>query len=394
VSGPAALVYDDGLTRYNFGPGHPMAPIRVDLTMRLARSLGVFANPDLRLVAGPVATDDELMLVHTAAYIDTVKRLSDHPDQTDLGHGLGTEDDPVFEGMHDASAHIVGATLEAARLVWSGEVAHAVNVSGGLHHAMADSASGFCIYNDPAIAIRWLLANGAERVAYVDIDAHHGDGVQTAFYDDPRVLTISLHESPRTLFPGTGYVTETGGPAAQGCAVNVPLPPGTGDADWLRAFHAVVPELVQAFRPQILVSQHGCDSHRDDPLTHLELTVDGQRAAHSALHDLAHEVAGGRWLATGGGGYAVFDVVPRTWTHLLAVLSGRPLDPTTAVPMDFLERVAELTDGHRPPATMTDGSPATYDDWAGGYNPDAWLDRTIAEVRRAVFPSHGIDVSF
>jgi acetoin utilization protein AcuC len=394
MSGPAALVYDDGLTRYNFGPGHPMAPIRVDLTMRLARSLDVFANPDLQLVAGPTATDDELMLLHTPDYVERVKWLSDHPHLTDLAHGLGTEDDPVFEGMHDASAHIVGATLEAARMVWQGSVKHAINVSGGLHHAMANSASGFCIYNDPAIAIRWLLANGAERIAYVDVDAHHGDGVQAAFYDDPRVLTISLHESPRTLFPGTGYATETGGPAAPGCAVNVPLPPGTGDAGWLRAFHAVVPDLVRAFAPQILVSQHGCDSHRDDPLTHLELTVDGQRAAHIALHDLAHEVADGRWLATGGGGYAVFDVVPRTWTHLLGVLSGRPLEPATAVPADFLGHVAELTDGHRAPGTMTDGSPATYDDWTAGYNPDEWLDRSVSEVRRAVFPSHGIDVSF
>ena len=394
MSGRAAVVYDDGLTRYNFGPGHPMAPIRVDLTMRLARSLGVFDNPDLQLVAGPTATDDELGLVHTAPYIETVKRLSDHPDESDLAHGLGTEDDPVFEGMHDASAHIVGATLEAARLVWRGDVLHALNVSGGLHHAMADTASGFCIYNDPAIAIAWLLANGAERIAYVDIDAHHGDGVQAAFYDDPRVLTISLHESPRTLFPGTGYSSETGGPEASGCAVNVPLPPGTGDGGWLRAFHAVVPELVRSFAPDILVSQHGCDSHVDDPLTHLMVSVDGQRAAHVALHDLAHEVTGGRWLATGGGGYAVFDVVPRTWTHLLAVVAGRPLDPSTSVPQDWLHYAADLSGGHRPPSTLTDGRLPLYDDWSGGYNPDSWLDRSIAETRREVFPWHGIDVSY
>jgi acetoin utilization protein AcuC len=394
MSGRSAVVYDDGLTRYNFGPGHPMAPIRVDLTMRLARSIGVFANPDLQLVGGPTASDDELALVHTDRYVETVKRLSDHPDESDLAHGLGTEDDPVFEGMHDASAHIVGATLEAARLVWRGDVLHAVNVSGGLHHAMADSASGFCIYNDPAIAIAWLLANGAERVAYVDIDAHHGDGVQKAFYNDPRVLTISLHESPRTLFPGTGYSAEAGGPDAPGCAVNVPLPPGTGDAGWLRAFHAVVPDLVRAFAPEILVSQHGCDSHLDDPLTHLEVSVDGQRAAHVALHDLAHEVTGGRWVATGGGGYAILDVVPRTWTHLLAVLSGRPIDPSTPVPRDFVDHVVDLSGGHRPPSTMTDGSRASYDDWASGYNPDSWLDRSIAETRREVFPWHGIDISY
>jgi len=394
VSGLSAVVHDPTLDSYDFGDGHPMAPIRIDLTMRLAEALSVFHNPDLHVVSGPMATDEELALIHTAAYIETVRRLSDHPDEVALAEGLGTEDDPVFEGMHDASARIVGATLEAARRVWRGDAVHGLNLSGGLHHAMADRASGFCIYNDPAIAIAWLLGNGAERVAYVDIDAHHGDGVQQAFYDDPRVLTISLHESPRTLFPGTGYSNEAGGPNAPGSAVNVPLPPGTGDAGWLRAFHAVVPELVRAFAPDILVSQHGCDSHADDPLTHLEVTVDGQRTAHLALHALAHETAGGRWLATGGGGYAVLDVVPRTWTHLIAVLGGRPLDPMTAVPSDYLDRVAELSGGHRPPAVMTDGSPAAFQDWSDGYNPDSWLDRSIAETRREVFPWHGIAISY
>ncbi len=198
--------------------------------------------------------------------------------------------------MHEASALVAGATLAAAAAMWSGQAAHGANVAGGLHHAMRRAASGFCIYNDPAIAIRWLLEQGAARIGYVDIDVHHGDGVQAAFYDDPRVLTISLHEHPVTLFPGTGLPGETGGPQAEGTAVNVALPAGTGDAGWLRAFHAVVPPLLRAFRPDILVSQHGCDTHRLDPLAHLELTVDGQRAAHQALHELAHEVAGGRWL--------------------------------------------------------------------------------------------------
>ena len=394
MGGVATVVHDDDLTRYNFGSGHPMAPVRVDLTMRLARSLGVFDLPDLARVAAPVASEDELSLIHTPRYIEAVQMLSRDPDGIDLEHGLGTEDDPVFEGMHAASAHIVGATLEAARRVWDGRALHAANISGGLHHAMADHASGFCIYNDPAIAIAWLLSQGAERVAYVDIDAHHGDGVQAAFYDDPRVLTISIHESPRSLFPGTGYSTETGGPAARGYAVNVPLPPGTGDAGWLRAFHAVVPPLLRAFHPQVLVSQHGCDSHMDDPLTHLMVTVDAQRAAHLALHDLAHEVCEGRWIVTGGGGYAVLDVVPRTWTHLLSIVGGKPLDPGTPVPQDWLSEVAEMTRGHRPPATMSDGRVALFDDWASGYNPDSWLDRSVADTRREVFPWHGIAVSY
>ncbi len=195
--------------------------------------------------------------------------------------------------MHHAAAHIVGASLEAFRQVWSGESLHAANISGGLHHAMPDRASGFCIYNDVALGISHLLDQGAERVAYVDVDVHHGDGVERIFWDDPRVLTISLHETGQMLFPGTGFPNDLGGPEALGSAVNVALPPGTGDGGWLRAFHAVVPPLLREFRPEVLVTQHGCDSHVEDPLAHLMLTVDGQRAAYLALHDLAHEVCDG-----------------------------------------------------------------------------------------------------
>jgi acetoin utilization protein AcuC len=389
MTGSALVVFDDGLTQYDFGLGHPMAPIRVDLTMRLARALGVLDLPDVSVTPAPVATDAELMLIHDPGYIAAVREIGDYPSHRDLEHGLGTEDNPCFSGMHHASAHIAGATLEAARRVWSGDALHAINVSGGLHHAMATMASGFCIYNDPAIAIAWMLANGAERVAYVDIDVHHGDGVQAAFYDDPRVLTISLHESPQTLFPGTGEPSEIGGRGAEGSSVNVALPPGTDDAGWLRAFHAVVPPLLREFRPDILVSQHGCDSHEDDPLAHLMLSVDGQRAAHAALHDLAHEVAGGRWVATGGGGYAVVDVVPRTWSHLLAIVGGGPVDPKTEIPAGWRDHVASVT-GRVAPTQMTDGRDAAYDDWSTGYNPDAWLDRSVERTRQIVFPLHGL----
>ena len=229
-----------------------------------------------------------------------VRRSGADPTVLDARRGLGSEDNPTFEGMHEAAAHVVGASVEAARRVWTGEVDHAANIAGGLHHAMPDRASGFCIYNDVAVAIRWLLDNGAERVAYVDVDVHHGDGVEKVFYDDPRVLTISLHETGQMLFPGTGFPDETGGPGAEGSAANVALPPGTADAGWLRAFHAVVPPLVREFAPDVLVTQHGCDSHIEDPLAHLLLSVDGQRSSYLALHDLAHEVCDGKWLATGG----------------------------------------------------------------------------------------------
>jgi acetoin utilization protein AcuC len=211
--------------------------------------------------------------VHTAEYLDATKEASGNPGFT--GYGFGSSDNPVFPRMHEASALVVGATKRAAEAVWAGQTKRAVNVAGGLHHAMPGYASGFCVYNDPAVAIKRMLELGAERIAYVDIDVHHGDGVQEVFYDDPRVLTISLHESPMVLFPGTGWPAETGGEGAEGSAVNIALPPGTGDAGWLRAFHAVVPGPLRAFRPQVLVTQCGADAHRLDPLAHLQLTVDG-----------------------------------------------------------------------------------------------------------------------
>jgi acetoin utilization protein AcuC len=336
------------------------------------------------ITAPEPATQDELQYIHDRQYISAVRLGA-----ADMGFGLGTADNPIFSGMHDASALIAGATVAAAKAVWTSQADHAASIAGGLHHAMRRSASGFCVYNDPAIAISWLLRHGAERIAYVDIDVHHGDGVEAAFYDDPRVLTISLHEHPMTLFPGTGLPSDSGGPDADGMAVNVALRAGTGDAGWLRAFDAVVPPLLRAFRPQILVSQHGCDSHSLDPLAHLELSVDGQRMAHAALHRLAHETAGGRWLLTGGGGYELVRVVPRTWTHLLSEAAGRPLDPLLATPPQWREYARARTDVEAP-ERMTDGAAATFTPFSDGYDPADPVDRAIMATRAAVFPAHGL----
>ncbi|WP_019632302.1 acetoin utilization protein AcuC [Actinomadura atramentaria] len=384
------VLWDERLTSYDFGPGHPMNPVRVELAMALARELGVLTAPGVTVERFDAADDALLRLVHDEEYIAAVR----HAGQTGLAeerHGLGTADNPVFLGMHEAAALVAGASVAGARAVWTGETPHAANIAGGLHHALAGAASGFCVYNDPAVAIAWLLENGAERVAYVDVDVHHGDGVQAAFYDDPRVLTISLHETPRTLFPGTGFPSETGGPGAHGTAVNVALPPGTGDAAWLRAFDAVVPAALRAFRPQILVTQHGADAHALDPLAHLLLTVDGQRTAYAALHRLAHEVAGGRWLATGGGGYELVQVVPRAWTHLLAEAAGRPLDPAAETPADWRELVRGRTD-EVAPRRMTDGSATVeFRRWETGYDPANPVDQAILATRRAAFPELGLD---
>lgn len=387
--GPATVVFDPSLTEYDFGPAHPMSPLRVDLTMRLAGELGVVGQGGLRAVPAPIADLDTIATVHDAAMIEAVMRAGDtvRPDEA---FGLGTDDNPVFAGMHRAASHVVGATVEAFRQVWSGESLHSASICGGLHHAMPGRASGFCIYNDVAVGIRSLLDQGAQRVAYVDVDVHHGDGVEKVFWDDPRVLTISLHETGQMLFPGTGFAHDIGGPDAQGSAVNVALPPGTGDGGWLRAFHAVVPDLLREFRPEVLVTQHGCDSHAEDPLAHLMLTVDGQRAAYQALHDLAHEVAGGRWVATGGGGYALVEVVPRAWTHLLGIVGGRPVDPMTETPGGFREYVEEQL-GRTAPYRLTDGRNPAYRDWREGYDPDTWLDRAVHATRTAVFPLHGLD---
>ncbi len=388
-AGPATVVFDRSLTEYDFGPAHPMSPVRVDLTMRLAEELGVL-DRGLRMVPAPMADEDRIATVHDPRLIEAVVRAGNNPGVLDEEFGLGTEDNPTFPGMHRAAAHVVGASVEAFRQVWSGESRHAVNIAGGLHHAMRDRASGFCIYNDVAVGIRSLLDQGAERVAYVDVDAHHGDGVERIFWDDPRVLTISLHETGQMLFPGTGFPNDSGGPDAKGSAVNVALPPGTGDAGWMRAFHAVVPELLREFGPEVLVTQHGCDSHIEDPLAHLMLTVDGQRASYLALHDLAHEVAGGRWVAVGGGGYALVEVVPRAWTHLLAIVGGHPLDPMTDTPDGWRAWVRDRL-GRTPPYRLTDGREIAWRDWSEGYDPETWLDRAIHATRTEIFPFHGLD---
>jgi acetoin utilization protein AcuC len=385
VAEPVLVVWDDSLTHYDFGPAHPLSPVRLDLTIRLARELGVLDGGHVELVSPKVADDALLTTVHTPEFIAAVRRAT-----LDPRHGLGTGDNPCFDAMHEASARVATGSVDAALAVWQGHVTHAVNIAGGLHHAMPNSASGFCVYNDPALAIRALLDAGAERVAYVDVDVHHGDGVQAIFYHDPRVLTISLHETPLLLFPGTGYPDEIGGPGAEGSAVNVALPPGTTDSGWLRAFHAVVPPLLRSWQPQILVTQDGCDTHVEDPLAHLALTVDGQRASYAALHGLAHELCAGRWVATGGGGYAIVDVVPRAWTHLLAEAAGTPVRPETEVPPTWREYVA-ATFGRPGQPRMTDGSDAVFDDWSGGFDPGNGLDRAIMATRKAVFPPHGIN---
>ena len=383
------VAWDEALLTYDLGD-HPLNPVRVELTIALANEFGVLSRAGVRMITPEPADDATLLRVHSADYLDAVRVAPDDPFFS--GYGLTPPDNPIFDNMHEASALVAGATVAVAEAVWRGEALRGVNVSGGLHHAMRSRASGFCVYNDPAVAIARLLDLGAQRVAYVDVDVHHGDGVQEIFYNDPRVLTISLHETPLALFPGTGFPEETGGAGAEGSAVNVALPSGCADAGWLRAFHAVVPEVLRAFGPEILVTQCGADTHRLDPLANLRLSVDAQRASHLALRDLAEELCGGRWVATGGGGYALVECVPRAWTHLLATVTGEPIDPARATPPAWRKLAARRCPGRDVPLRMTDDASAAYQPWrpdnTAGADP---VDRAIVATRRAVFPLHGLD---
>ncbi|TMC06410.1 MAG: acetoin utilization protein AcuC [Chloroflexi bacterium] len=319
---------------YRLSEDHPLQPLRVKLTIDLIHELGLDAYAEV--LAPRRASDEEIALCHSPRYVELVRLLSEGaPIGGDaVSAGFGSPDNPVALGMHDACAEVVGASLVAAEAVHSGAALHAFSPAGGLHHAMRDRASGFCVYNDVAVAVAWLRSRG-HRVAYVDVDVHHGDGTQALFYADPEVLTISLHESGRYLFPGTGFPDESGVGAARGTSANLPVAPYTWDEPWLAAFEATIPPLLKAFRPTVLVTQDGCDTHALDPLAHLLGSTAIWPHVGRRFHELAHELCEGRWVATGGGGYAVREVVPRAWTLLFAEMVEHP------------EAAAKLVDAER-----------------------------------------------
>lgn len=305
------------------GPEHPLKPERLERTHHLLHEIGALDWSNVRVVPPRPATHDELTLFHTGEYVDAVRALSAGETGVPAAkYNFGPGDNPVFPGMYDSEGLKAGSALQAAHLLAGGDCDVAFSYSGGLHHGGPDFASGFCVFNDAAVAIQWLLRQGL-RVAYVDVDVHHGDGVQNAFYDDGRVLTISLHQDGRTLFPGTGFVRESGRGDGAGYSVNVPLPPHTTDDPYLWAFRQVVPPLITRFRPDLLVTQLGVDTHFKDPLARLALTTAGHQTLFSALADLtAHPPL--PWLALGGGGYDI-SVVPRSWALAFGRMAGRPL---------------------------------------------------------------------
>jgi acetoin utilization protein AcuC len=322
VFGPRSLTYD-------FGPGHPLTPRRFGPGIDLLAAVG--ARPGL---APEPASDRELRLVHTAEYIRAVRRFSADPSRLPE-RGIGPGDTPAFAGMDEAAASVAGGSLRAIEAVLDDRASHAYQPGGGLHHAMPDRGSGFCVYDDVGLAIAFARQRGA-RVLYVDLDVHHGDGVQAMHWDDPGVLTVSLHQSGRTIFPGTGFVDELGGETALGSAVNVPFEPWTGDDPWLEAVHRLVPQLAAAFGPDVVVSQHGADAHAFDPLGNLHITTRAMSEAARTVDRVAHRWADGRWLATGGGGYSVYRAVSRAWA--LTWLAGAHRAPPVVTPEEWRAR--------------------------------------------------------
>ena len=378
-----ALIWSDELTGYRFPAGHPLDPHRLELTMGLIRRLGLVGGEDRPVVEPRDALDEEVLAVHRRDYVDAVRRVSDDPAApVDATYGLGTTDVPIVADMHQMARRIAGSTLTAAERVASGKSTRAFSIAGGLHHAHAGRASGFCVYNDLAVAIEWLRRERGWRVLYIDYDAHHGDGVQSIFYDDPDVLTVSLHESGTFLFPGTGFPEEVGSGDGYGFSANLPLHPRTGDESFLETFDLVVPDLTRLFDPDVIVLQCGCDAHLMDPLTHLRCST---RLFEQLVHrvvDLADRHCEGRVVATGGGGYAIHEVVPRAWALTWAALNGEIVPDD--LPSDWLEE-ASAEAGAELPRTLRD-SPDAVPGSPEGDEAKRSNTATAESLKRRVFP--------
>ncbi len=359
---PVLLPYSDALSAYDFGPAHPLRPERFTLAVELMRAYGLVdgetpaesVRRTARIVKPQPASREDLETVHDRAYVDAVLEASSDPAGFRLRRGIGPGDTPAFHTMHEAAALACGATTMALRAVVEGDARRAFSVAGGLHHAHRDRAAGFCVYNDPAVAIAVLRRDHPGlRVAYVDIDAHHGDGVEETFYDDPDVLTLSIHESGRYLFPGTGRVIDTGEGDGKGFAINVPLPPLADDACYRLVLREIIAPSLAAYAPDVIVAQCGADALHTDPLTHLGLTLSGYYDLVTGIVGVASDVCDGRICATGGGGYDAYHGVPRAWTLLLAALLG--VDPPDALPEAWRERVRGLSSTDIATGLLEDG---------------------------------------
>lgn len=355
-----AFLYTESYLTYQFGPGHPFQPIREKNSLDLLHELHVF-NGKAKHLEPPPATKEDLLTVHTKEYVDYVERMCNE------GRGyLDSGDTPATKGLYGGALSVVGGSLYGAKLVLDGEVDCAFNPGGGLHHAKADRASGFCVFNDIAVAIRFLQKNyGLKRIVVIDIDGHHGDGTQELFYDEP-ILTISTHRTG--IFPGTGYVDEIGVGKGKGYSVNIPLPEGTFHEAYLHAFKEVVPPLVEVYEPELIISQFGVDGHYLDPLVGLALTTKTYEEVSRIIHDLSHSFAGGKLLVVGGGGYNV-QAVARCWAIMFATIS-------QALPVESEERYNQLFDRDFPVREKR-----VFDR----------VEETVNRLKERVFPLHDLD---
>lgn len=365
---------------YDFGPDHPLRPERILAGLGLLQALGVW-DPDSEALIPAPAPREELELVHQPGYIRAIETAgSDWFPRGELArYGLSSAGDTrPFPNMHHVSALLTAGSTEAARLIMRGEIAHAFNPAGGLHHAMPARASGFCVYNDPAVAAAVAVREFGARVLYVDFDCHHGDGVQEAFYDRADVMTISFHESGRYLFPGTGFVEELGEGPGLGYSLNVPVQPFTTDDSWLRSIHRILPEAVERFRPDLIISSHGADTHHWDPLTHVSLTTQAFAAQARLTHELAHAFAGGRWLAVGSGGYDWRRVVPRSWAIVWAEMAERALPD--GLPGAWVAQWSPGADAPFPRTIHDDSAPLIPDSQRIERANDATVDSLLAAL--------------
>ncbi|SKA92190.1 acetoin utilization protein AcuC [Sporosarcina newyorkensis] len=333
----ASFIFSPDQLNYEFSETHPFNQKRIILTKDLLEEIHAI-QPD-EIVVPRSATDEELLLAHDAKYIEIVKKASKGEVSENIGsiYGIGTEDTPFFPNMHEASALLVGGTLTAIEEVMEGRSRYALNLGGGLHHGFQGKASGFCIYNDSSVAIKYLQEKYGARVLYVDTDAHHGDGVQWTFYDDPSVCTFSIHETGRYLFPGTGNVTERGNGKGYGTSFNFPVDAFTEDESFLHIYRTALREVAEFFKPDVILTQNGADAHYFDPLTHLYGTMKIYEEIPKVAKELAEEYCDGRWIAIGGGGYDIWRVVPRAWSHLWLTMKAIPA-PTGALPEEWLKK--------------------------------------------------------
>ncbi|MEK5103894.1 acetoin utilization protein AcuC [Cytobacillus sp. FSL M8-0252] len=379
----SVFLYSDALLNYRFNAEHPFNQQRLKLTLDLLQS--IHAIKDTQMIAPRIATEEELLLIHDPGYVRAVKLAGNDelPQEQAESYGLGTEDTPIFPQMHEASSLLVGGALTAADYVMQGKAEHALHLGGGLHHGFRGKASGFCIYNDSSVAIKYLREKYNARVLYIDTDAHHGDGVQWAFYDDPNVCTLSIHETGRYLFPGTGNINERGHSHGYGYSFNIPLDAFTEDDSWLHAYETSFKEVAAFFKPDIIFTQNGADAHYFDPLTHLSATMRIYKEIPRLAHQLAHQYCEGRWIAVGGGGYDIWRVVPRAWSLIWLEMIENS-NGTGPLPSDWIEKWEKES-----PFKL----PQTWEDSSDIYNPiprkNEITEKNAKTVEKALYPLRG-----